>query len=110
MLVAELARNPVSGSLGGDRVQPEPLRDSLPDGRALKEVECPRAGGDLQHRLGREHLDPADDAFDPTAELSVDLVREAHHRDGQRDIRFDGRDDVRGRRIAALEQAQHGVP
>ena len=108
-VVADLARQPVGGALGGDGVQPEALGDPLPHRGALKEVKRARAAGDGVHGPGREHLDAGDGAVDAAGHRPLDLVGQADHGDRQGDVALDRGDDVGGRRLAVLEQPQHAV-
>ena len=108
-LVAELAGDPVGGALGGDGVQAEALGHALPHRGALEEVERPRLAGDRVDVAGRQDLDALDRALDAAARLAVDAVGEAQDGHGERHVGLDGADDVGGRRLAGLEQAQHPI-
>jgi hypothetical protein len=108
-LVVDLPREPVGGALRGDGVQAEALGDPLPDRGALKEVERAGAARDSEDRPRREDLDRLDGALDPPLVAAVDLIGEPQGRDRKRDVGLDGGDDVRRRRVALLEQAQHPV-
>ena len=108
-LVAKLTREPVRGALGGDGVQTEALGNPLPDGRALKEVECPRAAGDRMNGARREHLDRLHCALDAASAAPVYLVCQPQDGDGEGHVGLDRADDVGCRRLAGLEQAHHAV-
>ncbi len=108
-LVAELASEPVGGALRGDGVQAEALGDALPHRGALEEVERPRLAGDRVDVAGRQHLDALDRALDAALRLAVDAVGEAQHGDREGHVGLDGGDDVGGRRLAVLEQAQDPI-
>ena len=92
------------------RVQPEALRDPLPDGGALEEVKRPGAAGDRVHGPRREHLDAGDGALDAAARGGPSTwLASRSDGDRQRDVGLDGGDDVGRRRLAVLEQPQDAV-
>jgi hypothetical protein len=108
-LVVELPRDPVCCALSRDRVQAEALRDSLPHGGPLEEVERTRAARDREHGPRGQHFDTLHSTLDLAAGASVDLVGEPHHRDRERDVSLDSADDVGSRGIAGFEQPEHKV-
>jgi hypothetical protein len=108
-LVIDLSGQAVGRALGRDRVQAEALRNPLPYGCPLEEVERPGSAGDRVHRGGREDLHALDRALDTTPAAAVDLVGQPEHRHGQCDIGLDRGNDVGGGRIAGFEQAQHAI-
>jgi hypothetical protein len=95
-LVADLARQPVSGALGGDGMQAEAFRDPLPHPGPLEEVKCPGPAGDGVHGLRREHLNAGHRAVHPPGHRPVDLVGQTHDGDRQGSVSLDSRYELRG--------------
>src|SRR5919201_119656 len=109
VLVAGLGGQAVGGALGGDAVQAEALRRSVPDGRALEEVERAGAHGQSGDGLGREQLDRLDDRLDAAAGLALDLICQTEDRDDERHVGLDGGDDVAGGDPLGGHQEQQAV-
>jgi hypothetical protein len=109
VLIVDLARQAVSGRLGGDRVQAEALRHQVPAGGALEEVEGGRAGGERLDALGREHVDGRRDGGDLAALSLRRAVGNAQHRDHERDVGLDRLDDLADGGLLLPDHAQHAI-
>ena len=109
VLVLELAGQPVRGRLRGDGVEAEALGHQVPARGALEEVERGGARGQRLDALGREDLDRLGDAGD-LALLALGVpVRDPQHRDHQRDVGLDSRDDLAHRGAVLAHHPQHAV-
>ena len=83
----------VGGVLGGERVDPEPLRPQVTAAVDLEEVEDARRAGDREDPGGLEDVDRLGDARGAARRGSA-AVRGAQHRDRQGDVGLDRLDQV----------------
>ena len=109
VLVAGGGGEPVGGALDGDGVQAEALGGGVPLLAALEELEGLGVGRELVHRLGREHLDGADDRVDLAAARGVEAVGEPHDRDHQGDVGLDRADHVADRGALLGDEREQAV-
>ena len=76
--------------LRGDRVRAEALRRRGPRARSLEDLEHDGRLGEPLDPGRRQHLDGARDA----GHLGIACVRQSEHRDGERHVGPDRRDDL----------------
>jgi hypothetical protein len=109
VLVLGLLGQPVGRALRGHGVQAEPLRCRIPTRDALEEVEGVGARREGLDARRREHLDGLRHARDLGLLGGGRPVRDAEHRDDERDVRLDGRDDVAGGGVLLAHEPEHAV-
>jgi hypothetical protein len=109
LLEANLTGDPLRGALRGDGVEPEALRQRIPDRGALEEVKRGGARGESLDAARGKHLDSLGDRRDLAALRGASAVRDPEDRDHERDVRLDDLDDVRDRVTVLADRGQQAV-